>query len=58
MSQLCALPEPDPGVKPRARDAAGGKGELAPAEKTGGDPDQRCLLSLALIPHKVKDELM
>lgn len=58
MPQLHALPEPDPGVKPRARDAAGGKGELTSGEITGGDPDQCCLLSLTLILHKVKDKLM
>lgn len=58
MPQLHALPEPDPGVKPRGRDAAGGKGELAPGEETGDDPNRCCLLSLALILCKVKDKLM
>lgn len=62
MPQLRALPEPGPGVKPRAGDAAGGKGggkgELAPGERTWDDPDRPCLLSLALILGKIKEKLM
>lgn len=49
-------------MKPGAGNAAGGegsgKGESAPGEGMRDDPNQCCLLSLALILGKVKDKLM
>lgn len=60
MAQLCALPEPGPGGKPRARGAAGGKGggkgELTLREGMWGDPDWCCVLSFAFNPSKNKRE--
>lgn len=60
MARVCVLPEPGPGAKPRAGDAAGGKeagkGELALREGMWDDPDQCCLLSFAFNPRQNKRE--